>query len=122
ADPRLVERVLELARPVGGIDVHEDRPHRSSCVLNDDPLVAVGRPDPDAVALLDPPGHQATRDLLALGHQLVVGGAVALVRRYEGLTVAETGSGAAQVLEDGFAEKRFLACPMDVAQLSHGSP
>ena len=76
--------------------------------------------DNDGV-LIDTEGlfFQATRDVFALRHELLVCGAVVLMRHNEGFAVAETTGGAAQVLEDRFAEKRFFARPMDVAQFAH---
>ena len=117
----LVERVLELARPVRRVDVDQDRAHRRGRVLHDHPLVAIGGPDADAVAFLHTARHQAASDLLALRDELAVGRAVALMRDDERFAVAVPRSGAAQVGEDGLAEKRLLASPVDIAQLSHRS-
>ena len=51
-DAGLAQRVLDLVRAVRGVDVHEDRAGLRRRELDDHPLHAVRRPDPDAVALL----------------------------------------------------------------------
>ena len=56
-------------------------PIRAVAYCTIDPLVAVGRPDADAVALLHAAGHEAARDERGRVPELPVGRAVALVRR-----------------------------------------
>ncbi len=52
-DAGLAQHVPQLVRPVGGVDVDEDRADLRRGELDDDPLGAVRRPDADPVALLD---------------------------------------------------------------------
>src|SRR5438552_3544768 len=119
ADARLVQGVLELRGAVGGIDVDEDRAHRGGRVLDDDPLVSVGRPDANPIALLDAARDEPASDLLALGDQLAVRGAVRLMRDHQSLAITEAGRRAAQVLEDRLAKERPVACPVNVARHIH---
>ena len=77
----LAERVRQLGRLVGRVDGDEDRADPGGGELRHDPLVAVRRPDPDAVALADPAGEQSSRRGVDLEPQLAVGGPVVLVAR-----------------------------------------
>ena len=70
---RLVEHELELAGPVGGVDVDQDRAELGGGVLGEGPLGAVRRPDADAVALVDAGCQQAEGEGVDLGVQLRVG-------------------------------------------------
>ena len=58
ADAGLIEDVFQLVGLVGGIDVDQDGADARRGVLDDDPLVAVGGPDADAVARLHAEGQQ----------------------------------------------------------------
>src|SRR5438093_112079 len=60
---RLIERVFEFRRLVGRVDVDEDRADAGRGVLHDDPLVAVRRPDADALALGDAEVEQRAGEL-----------------------------------------------------------
>ena len=55
----LVERVLELARPVRRVDVDQDHADLRRRVLHEDPLDVVGAPDADPVAGLEPEVERA---------------------------------------------------------------
>ena len=62
AAPRLAERVLELGRPVRGVDVDEDHAELRGRVLDERPLGAVRAPDADPVALAQPGGEHPARE------------------------------------------------------------
>ena len=51
---RLAEHVLELAGPVGRVDVDQDDPELGRGVLDQDPLGAVRAPDPEPITPLSP--------------------------------------------------------------------
>ena len=75
----LLQRVGELARLVGRVDRDEDRADARGRELRHDPLVAVGRPDADALTHADAVREQCARRDVDLIPELVVGRAVALV-------------------------------------------
>src|SRR5207248_2412226 len=83
------------------------------------PLVPVGSPDADPVALLDTASHQAQANLLALRDELVVGGPVTLLRDDERFAFAYARGCSPKVGEDRFAHEGDVACPMDIARLAH---
>ena len=59
ADAGLAQGVLQLGGLVGRVDVDQDGADARGGELDDDPLVAVGGPDADAVAVVDALGEQA---------------------------------------------------------------
>ena len=79
----LLERVGELGRPVGGVDVHEDDARLRGRELRQRPLGAVRRPDADAVADLEPRGHERASEPVGRRVELRVGHAGSLVARDE---------------------------------------
>ena len=111
ADAGLAQRVLQLGRLVGGVDRDEDRADAGGRELRHDPLVAVRRPDPDAVALAHAARQQRARRPVDLLPQLGVGRAVALVGHDERFPVREALGGLAQVLADRLLEQRDVARP-----------
>jgi len=118
----LVEHVLELGRAIGGVDVDEDRADGCGRVLGDDPLIAIRRPDADAVARLHSACHQAASGSFAFLDELAIREAAVLVRDHERVAVSEARRGAAQVVKDGFAQKRSVAGSVHVAELGHSGP
>src|SRR5438105_7416586 len=50
ADARLLQGILQFGRLVSRVDVDEDDAGAGGGVLDDDPLITIGRPDADAVA------------------------------------------------------------------------
>ncbi len=82
---------------------------RAVAYCNDDPLVAIRRPDADAIAGRDAEREQAARDRGRRVPQLAIGRAVALRAHDERLAIAEPIDGAAQVLADRLAEQRGRA-------------
>ena len=81
ADAGLAQGVLQLGGLVGGVDVDEDGADAGGGVLDDDPLLAVGRPDADAVARRHAEGEEAAGGLRDRIPQLAVGGAIVLPSR-----------------------------------------
>ena len=120
AQPRLVQRVPQLARLVGGVDVDEDRADAGGGVLGDDPFEAVGGPDADPVAAFDPPPQEGLGEGRGGVPELPVGGPVVLRRHHQRLAVAVALDGAAQVLADGLAEQGHRAGAVHVGGQAHG--
>ncbi len=78
ATPDLSQDVFQLVGLVGGVDVDEDGADAGGGVLKDDPLVAVGGPDADAVAGGDAESEQAASGIGGRVPQLPIGGAIIL--------------------------------------------
>ena len=78
---RQTQGVLELTRPVGGIDVDQDGTDTRRCQLYQDPLEVVGRPDTDAVAAPQTERHQSAREPRDLPLELGVGQTSSLRQR-----------------------------------------
>src|SRR5947207_1412804 len=72
-------------------------------ILDDDPLVTVGRPDADAVAGVDAEGEQGTGALRGGVPEPAVGGAIVLRADNEGVALAVTFDGRAEVVANGLA-------------------
>ena len=109
AHPGRRQRVLQLARLVGRVDGHEDRADARGGVLDDEPLVAVGRPDADAIARAHPAGQQSAGGQRHLVPQLAIRGPVALLAHHQRLALAEALDGAAQALADGQLQEGSVA-------------
>ena len=60
----LVHRVLELGAPVGRVDVDQDQARLGGGELGQRPFGAVGRPDADAIAALQPQRQQAGGEIV----------------------------------------------------------
>ena len=115
----LVEHELELAGPVGGVDVDQDRADLGGGVLGEGPLGAVRRPDPDAVALGDARVEEAEGEGVDFGVQSRVAQPDAGRQVHQGEPVGVAGDRAVQVLADGVAEQRCVADRRRVALLRH---
>ena len=115
----LVEHELELAGPVGGVDVDQDRADLGGGVLGEGPLGAVRRPDPDAVALGDARVEEAEGERVDFGVQSRVAQPDAGRQVHQGEPVGVAGDGAVQVLADGVAKQRCVAGRRRVALLCH---
>ena len=105
----LAQRVLELGGLVRRVDRDEDRADSRGRELQDEPLVAARRPDPDAVAVLHAVCDQRTGGEPDLLPQLAVGGAVALVADDQRLAVREAPDRAAQVRSDRLLQQRDVS-------------
>jgi hypothetical protein len=117
---RLAQRVLELVRAIGGVDVDEDRADLGRRVLDDDPLRAVGRPDAHAVAHADPEAQQPGRRGVDRRLELRVGQAHVLVAADERGAVGEAGRRAREVDADGVAQQGRVGRAVAVGRGGHG--
>ena len=107
---------------IRGIDVHEDGADRGCGVLNENPFVAVGRPDADPVAPGDAAREQASGHGIGLVDEFAVGRPVSLVGNNQRLAFRHAIRGAPQVLADGFAEQLNIARAVGIGhgrQLRH---
>ena len=104
--PRLVDGEGELVRPVGRVDVHQDRAHLRGGVLGDRPLGTVRRPDPDPVPGGDAGGQQATGDLVDGGVQLGPAPPASGAHLDQRLPVAALGDRALEVGADRLLQQR----------------
>ena len=93
---RLIERVLELPGFVGRVDVDQDGPDAGRGMLHHDPLVAVGRPDADPIALGDPPRQQRLGQGRGVVPQLAIGRSISLRADHQRVAVAVLLDGAPQ--------------------------
>ncbi len=59
-----VQRIFQLAEPIGGIDVDLDDAHYRRGELCDDPFGAIGRPHSDAVTWPQPQRGQSQREIM----------------------------------------------------------
>ncbi len=106
ARARLVQRMGQLARLVGGVDVHQHGTDAGRCILGDDPLVAVRRPDRHAVALLDVPAHEGLGELRGEVPELLVSRSEVLRADDQSLVRRYARDGTMEVVPDGLAEQR----------------
>ena len=117
--PRLCERVTELLRLVGGIDVDQDRADPGGGVLDDDPLEAVGGPDADPVPLLDATRQQRLGQRRCGVPELSVGGPILLGGRHQRVPVAKAIHGASEIGADRLAQKGDGAGAVHVGRQAH---
>ena len=118
ADRRLVQHVLQLMGPVGRVDVHQDRTDPGRRVLDEDPLRAVGRPDPDPIAPRDALAQQRRGDPVDGRVQLRVRPPPPARDVDERLVVRQAGGGAAQVVTDRAADERHVTHTARIAQVA----
>ena len=119
ADARLVERVFELAQPVGRVDVDENRANLRGRVLRDHPLGSVRAPDADAVAAFDAEREQRARRAVHFAQQLAVGVAEFLMAGDERVAIPEPRRGTVERRADRLAEKRHRTGTVDIRQHRH---
>ena len=86
--PDLVHRVLELAPPVGRVDVDQHQPRLGGSELRQGPFRGVGRPDADPVAALQAQGHQAGGEIVDPPAELAPRPAHVLVLHHQRLALA----------------------------------
>ena len=79
----LVERELEFGEPIGGIDVDEDGADTRRGELGQHPFEAVGRPDADAVALVDAEVQEARGKGIDFACQVGVAQDPVLLRQHD---------------------------------------
>jgi hypothetical protein len=105
-DRRLVEDVLQLVGPIGRVDVDEDRADLGRCVLHERPLGAVGRPDPDPVALDDPTAGEPAGQRVDVGGERGIRPALARCAVDQRLVFGEAGGRGVEVGRDRLVQER----------------
>ena len=110
----LAQRVLQLGRAVGGVDVDQHDPGLRGRVLDEHPLGAVGAPDPQPVAGRQAVGEQRAGQAVDRLPQLGVRVADVLVAGDERLAVAPALDRAIEVLADGLPQQRRRGGAVDV--------
>ena len=108
----LVDGVGELVGAVGRVDVDQDRPDLRGGVLDQRPLRAVRRPDPDPVALLDPGRDQAAGQRVDVGVELGPGPPPAAGHLDQRLAVGVRRHRALEVGADRLLEQRRAGLPV----------
>ena len=106
--------VFELVHPVGRVDVGEDEAGKGSAELREHPFAAIGRPDPDPLALLQSERPQADGQVLGAAQKLGVGPADVLVAGDLGGPARPFGRDPPQERADRLAEEWRLADAMDI--------
>ena len=119
ADLRLAQRVLQLRRLVGRVDVDQDGADARRRVLQDDPFRAVGRPDADPVAALDAVREEPLGAARRLVPELAIREAEALLPVDQRLAVTEPLHAPVEVLSDRLAEQRGSTSALDVRRFRH---
>ena len=117
---RLVQHELELAGPVGGVDVHQDRADLRGGVLGQHPFGAVRGPDAHPVPHGDAGGEQAERERVHVGGEFGVAPPAAGRHVDQGRAIGEPAHCRVEVLPDRVAEQRRVADGRRVALLRHG--
>lgn len=115
----LIERVLELGRAVGGVDVDENEPDAGGRKLRNQPLGPVRGPDPDPVPPVEAEAEEPGREPVHPPGELLVGPALA--------RGAEDGRGASAVAAhdlreeggDGRVDERAGGRPPYVGEAVH---
>ena len=119
-DPGLAEDVLQLVGPVGRVDVDEDRAHLGRGELDDDPLRAVGGPDPDPVALLDAGGDEPSGRHVHVPLQLGPGPSGPLLDVDQRLPVREPRDRVVEVVADRLLDEGDVGLADGVGQSGFG--
>src|SRR5262249_31426475 len=103
---RLPERVLELAKAVRRIDVHEDRADLGRAVLRNHPLCWTRTPDTAAIAPFDAEREESARDPFDFFSESPEREAALLMAGDERLARAVCCRDSIEALADRFAEQR----------------
>ena len=110
----LVQRVFDLGQAVGGIDVDQNDADARGGKLGQQPLVAVRRPDADAVALAKPERQEPGGQLVDFAVEIVVAAANVLARNDHRVPRSEPRNAIAQQLRNGdILQSRFFR-PADI--------
>ena len=107
ADPRLVEHVGQLVRPVRRVDRDQDGPDPRGRVLHEHPLRPVRRPDPDPVTRAHAQPEQRPGQRVHLVVELPVRPPAAAGHVDQRLPVTRPAGGTAQASPDGLADQRL---------------
>ena len=116
----LVHRVLELGAAVGRVDVDQDQPCLGRRELGQGPFRAVGRPDADPVAALQPQRQQAGREIVDAAAELAPAPADVLVAHHQRFAVAVGLDGAVEEGADGLADQLLGRNAVVVGNLGNG--
>ena len=111
-----IQRVFELERPVGGIDVDQDRAEAGGGELRQDPFEPVGRPDADAVALAEPERQEPGGKCVHLPVELLIGQRPALLRQHDRPPRAVAGNRLCERLRNGLVSERRRPFAGDMGQ------
>ncbi len=104
----LVERVLQLVGPVRGVDVDQNGTDLGGGKLAQRPLAAVGCPDADPVAFLDPHGEQGPSAAIHLPLQFSVAPVNVLVKCDQRVVVRVLGGNLVELVANGHAQQGFV--------------
>ena len=115
-----VERVFQLDRAIGRIDIDQNEPGLGRGKLSEHPFGIVGRPDADAVAGLKPERQQPSGELVDLAAQFAVGEPHFLVAHDQRWPVRMFVADRVEELADGLADQRDFAGAVDIALLEGG--
>ena len=102
----LVERVFQFGAPVGRVDVDQDQADAGGGELGDQPFRPVGRPDADAVALVETESQQARGKAVDPAGELVVGPALAGCTKDGGLVSGMARRDTREQVGDGLVQER----------------
>ena len=114
--PDLVDRVFDLGQAIGRVDRDQDQPRPRRGELGQGPFCLVRRPDPDAIAGLEPEGEQAGGDGVGAPGQFGEGQADALVHGDQRLPVRPPPRRLRQGLANGVLAQGRAGRAADVAQ------
>ena len=119
AATHLVQRVLQFVQTVGRIDVDQDHAELRRSELQHHPLVAIRRPDADAVAPLQSQREQTGGDAFDFRMELPVVETDALGTHHQCRPIRMRCRDAVQQAAHGIAEQRLRTDTMDVAGSGH---
>ena len=114
--PDGIQRVFELERPVGGVDIDQDRAEAGGGELGQDPFEPVGRPDADTVALAEAEREQPGGERVHLPVELLIGQRPALLRQHDRPPRAMAGNRLAKRLRNGLVSERRRRLARDMGQ------
>ena len=110
----LVERVFQLGKAIGRVDVDQHEPDARGRELRQQPFPAVGRPDADAVALIHAERQQPGGQRVDRLGQLVPGKALVLLDEHRGVARTTGVGGLGKQRGDGLVQQRLRAVAGDM--------
>src|SRR5260370_32705176 len=99
----LLQDVFQLVRAICRIDIDQDRADPGGGVLDQHPLVTIGCPNANSVALGNAAAQEGARYRVHLVPEFAIGRTVALVGDDQGLAIWYTAYRAADVRDDSLA-------------------
>ncbi len=112
----LVQHIFDLAAAIGRIDGRQNQARFGRSELHQQPLGAVGRPDPDTIATIEPETDQAASHTIDPLSQILPRPSYALMANDEGFAERCSRRGAIEKCADGCADQRHGGGATDVAQ------